>query len=247
MSTSSGETRSKAPFLARLHIALFVLLCVGSSVAATFFFLIFDLNSAWEVLIAVAVPPIVLVLARKRLRGNIDPATTDVDRQWAQYRPPLTVKRLLISAAILAAVVVALAILANGGGSDLKVETSVVGFRTQFSIQNIGSNPVTVRDLLVNDRQDCSTLSVDVPIPDDATRQRLLSQLSPYSPEQQHTIWVYGSYVQELILGRVELIARDQPQTLEVGDTFVWTTPCPSVVRLRVTTDGGTATYTFSN
>jgi hypothetical protein len=117
------------------------------------------------------------------------------------------------------------AVLRAGDNNDLKLWAA----GNSLTIQNVGSEPVTIRDLLINDRLDCSTVGVFF---------RLYSDTSKRNPDELHKFWVYGTHP---VTGM-----PNAPTTLSTGDVMNWQSPCSSVVRVQITTEKGTAAYTFN-
>jgi hypothetical protein len=58
---------------------------------------------------------------------------------------------LLIIVGVIVAAIVAISVIVSNNGPKLKVQTQA----GLLSIQNIGSNPIIIRHLSVNDRSDC--------------------------------------------------------------------------------------------
>lgn len=83
-------------------------------------------------------------------------------------------------------------------------------------VKNAGTGPVELLDVIINDRMECS-----LPLYTDKGQTQ----------EQLHRVW----------LG----VKDNKPVVLKVGDIKHFITPCPSYVRVTITTDQGSATYSF--
>jgi hypothetical protein len=71
---------------------------------------------------------------------------------WQTARPGLrSLKQLLIIVGVIVAAILVVSIILSSNGPKLKVQARV----GSLSIQNVGSEPITIRHLSVNDRPDC--------------------------------------------------------------------------------------------
>jgi hypothetical protein len=155
-----------------------------------------------------------------------------------------------------AAVVVGLALLAGLQSSD-SLDIEVRQSRPQFTnratlhITNISSSPTTVLDVLLNDRMECSMLASHV-------RSAFLEMDRTFTDADFHEMWVYtGDGVGLIMLGGLyhRKSAADlhtfrkslRPVELKTGDTRTWSSSCDSsLIRATVTTNKGSASYSFS-
>lgn len=126
-------------------------------------------------------------------------------------------------------------VMCSGNNQNLKVSATARG----LEIVNIGSAPVRILDVVVNDRDDCSTYKVTSPA---------------LSKEYLHKVWVANGgfmYLTEkggklFELGSTNHFLSDEPRTLKSGDSGYWVSYClTNYVSVKVTTDGGTSTYSF--
>jgi hypothetical protein len=186
--------------------------------------------------------------ASLRVKDREAAATADAG---SPAQPPRRrrMKPVLIGLAIVAAAVI-FVLMASDHGLDLELRSE----RGTLSIRNIGSTATKLVDVLINDRTDCSTHGVP------KAGQRQLSE------HDMHRIWLTGLPVGGLVaLSDAELnkyLSQDGdlaipilvlgapqtyrwPKVLEVGDVHYLSTPCPTIVRAKVTTDLGSSTYTF--
>jgi hypothetical protein len=163
-------------------------------------------------------------------------------------------KALLIGAGIVVVLVVATA---QGESLALKLVSSA----NSFSIQNVGTDPITILDVVVNDRDDCSTVNVErieafvhtqYATADGMAR---LDKIKKSSKEDLHKLWVFtgGSLDVQLDFSKPYIALPavigewpDKPKTLKVGDAEEWDTIC-NIVRVSVKTDRGSATYSLAN
>jgi hypothetical protein len=163
-------------------------------------------------------------------------------------------KTLFIGVEIVVVLVVATA---QGDGLALKLVSS----DNSFSIQNVGTDPITILDVVVNDREDCSTVNVErieafvhtqYATEDGMAR---LDKIKKSSKEDLHKLWVFtgGSLDVQLDFSKPYIALPSvigewpgKPKTLKVGDVEEWDTMC-NIVRVGVKTDRGAATYSFAN
>jgi hypothetical protein len=153
-----------------------------------------------------------------------------------------------------------------------------------FTIQNIGHDPVSILDIVVNDRSDCSAYTLPPDLPNEKGIQTTLDYyekqlkaldappdpryMSPYyagtidtdrrtyhglmdglqrqlalvlklKNTDLHKLWVFGGLNGNDI--------PDKPITLKVGDTHTWQTDPCNIVRVIVSTEQGSETYSFAN
>jgi hypothetical protein len=107
-----------------------------------------------------------------------------------------------------------------------------------LEIVNVGSMPTKVIDVIVNGRDDCSTIEVSDP---------------SFSKDYLHKIWVANGYFMYVGVkdGKLIRIGSDRvlttdPITLKSGDSAYWVPRCmANFVNATITTERGTATYYF--
>jgi hypothetical protein len=167
---------------------------------------------------------------------------SDAGTNWRSFRPRLTIGRLIISAGIFLALLLAVALFSGGG--DLGLEVRSEG--GSVMITNLRNDPsMPVLDIVVNNRDECSTdgaLSLCRSMPN-ATNSSFLtacSRLSRYDSHQLHMLWVHGGA--NLFSNAIPAA----PISLKIGDSHLWPTGCQRVVQVQITTNKGTATYSFS-
>ena len=145
-----------------------------------------------------------------------------------------TILKLVLSILFFVVLFVIHALL-SGSHLNITVSATVRG----LEVVNTGTDPIHVRDLIINGRDDCSTYQVNSPA---------------FSEEYLHKIWVAnGSIVYlgqkdgKLVQLGTDRILTTEPPTLKSGDAEYWIPNCDSqaYVSAKVTTDDGTATYTF--
>lgn len=126
--------------------------------------------------------------------------------------------------------VVLLLFLFSGDNLHLDVTTQ----SRLLSIKNVGSEPTIIEDIVINDRYDCSAY------PNYGKMH--------YSDGELHKLWVNGTDQNIDINDPPETTSAEaQKLTLNVGDIHHWLVPCTSVIRAKITTDKGSATYAFSS
>jgi hypothetical protein len=118
--------------------------------------------------------------------------------------------------------------------SNLKVSATVQG----LEITNVGTTPVRILDVVVNERDDCSTIGLTS---------------NTFSKDYLHKIWVADGtfmYIGEKDGSLFEIGTNRklsvEPRILKIGESAYWVPRClTNYVRVSVTTDGGTTTYSF--
>lgn len=126
------------------------------------------------------------------------------------------------------------AVMCSGNTQNLKVSLTANG----LEIVNVGTAPIRILDVIVNDRDDCSTFRGHNP---------------PFSKEYLHKAWVANGefmYMGERDGKLYEIgtnrILSTEPRTLQTGDAWNWVSYCFSkYVSATVTTDDGTVKYSF--
>jgi hypothetical protein len=173
MSTTGNTEQPAARSLAQLPISLFIILCVGLSIGGVILCAIVGSDSIPGLLLYAGIPPLVVIWIRLRSKRKAAAAKSDIGRAETRTPPPTTSeahqrpyvgeywptarprlrspKQLLIVAGVLIAAIVVIGVVLSNNGPRLKVETR----GGLLSIQNIGSEPITIRHLSVNDRSDC--------------------------------------------------------------------------------------------
>jgi hypothetical protein len=116
----------------------------------------------------------------------------------------------------------------------LELRTNPLG----LNITNTGTGAIRILDLMINERDDCSTTAVL----EDRMNRKLDNR--NLDKDYRHKIWVATG--QTLIYARhTDRPEEIKPKELHVGDVGLWSTSCDVIVRVWVTTDKGSATYTF--
>jgi hypothetical protein len=125
--------------------------------------------------------------------------------------------------------------------------------RATLHITNVGTTPTTILDVLLNDRIECSTVEPHV--------IKLFADLdNPVTPDGAHKMWVYtgdetlGSllYHHHHVTKKSAAVLRYyreslRPVELKTGDSFHWSISCNTgIVRATITTNKGSASYSFS-
>jgi len=120
-------------------------------------------------------------------------------------------------------------------GNDLNLEVTSERLQSAsvLRIRNIGPETVTVLDISINNRNECSTLP-----PFFAN----LPKLKKYDEKGLHMLWVYAPPSLESLLETPE---KMKPRELKVGDSNDWPVPCNSIVRVDISTDKGSSFYSF--
>ena len=147
----------------------------------------------------------------------------------------------------------------SGGNLNLEIRS-----RGNFlSVRNIGTEPIEITDVRINDRIECSTLSPWL------TKE--LGMDAKYGVEDMHRFWVAGlnannhyqylsdkddlrQSMQRSLAGPLEFPRRIypdvkslEPRRIAVGDTVGWQSQCASIVRVTIKTDRGSGTYSFAD
>jgi hypothetical protein len=293
-SQSEKIVTSKLPFLARLSIFPFVLLCIASSILGVIVALSFGFQSIWDGFLGIIAPPVILIYIRKKYgrravlktrqpepgapkevlfttsreaadvhEAKPQPDTTLVDEQpdasTFQQKNPLTAQpgrtpgwlgrhpvlaRVGIGIGIIIGCIVAISFFFGGGG-DLGLQvTSDSGLLKAITIRNISNDPsVQISDLMINNREECSIELVDPLCGHSGSSDfnAACSRFQNSNGDELHKLWVYGGAT--VYLNRFS----ESPIILKIGDAHSWYTSCQSIVRVSITTDRGSGTYTFGN
>lgn len=118
---------------------------------------------------------------------------------------------------------------------DIKVSVGMRG----VEVTNTGTTPVRILDVVINDRDDCSTIPM---------------KSKTFSPEHLHKVWVANGsfmYVGEKDGKLYEMGSNralsTEPRVLKPGATANWVAFCPGTnyIRARITTEAGTQTFRF--
>jgi hypothetical protein len=149
---------------------------------------------------------------------------------------------LLAPAGLLAALLLIVGLFSTGGDLGLEVRSDA------FSIMmtNLRNDPsVTILDMTINNRNECSTdatpnMCRSIPNATNPSFLAACSRISRYDPHQLHMLWVYGG------VNLFSNIVSTNPLSLKIGESHFWATACPRIVQIQITTDKGTATYSFS-
>jgi hypothetical protein len=169
------------------------------------------------------------------------PRNSDVAIKRRPPRPFFTVSRLLVSAGVFAAILLAI-VFFNGGDLGLEVRS----YGGNIVITNLKNEPSTaILDIVINNRDECSTegtLSFCQSAPNAKSPYFLAacSRLAKYDQRQLHMLWVFGGA--DVFVNTFAAA----PVSLKIGDHHSWPTACPRIVQVQITTDRGTATYSFS-
>jgi hypothetical protein len=117
-----------------------------------------------------------------------------------------------------------IALVAINSDDDLGLELQVKSFPlgSLLTIKNTGTGPTHILDVSINDREECSIFPYG-------------QFQDQYSKAQIHQSWVNGD---------VPSSRAPMAKELRVGDSISLEPPC-GVVRVTVTTDRGTETFSF--
>lgn len=144
-------------------------------------------------------------------------------------------KKLFIGIGVIVASIIVIASLSNGdadGDDNLQLSSEPFLIGTHLLIRNIGENPVTIYDLIVNGRAECST-SMSSFVSKDLT------------DEEKHITWVTsGDQNLNLTSADTQMLKRI---VLKTGDFHMWLSPCASIVLVKVKTDSGISEYKLEN
>lgn len=149
------------------------------------------------------------------------------------------VKRILIGVATIIGIITIVSFL---GRNDVELEATtrpIMGVVSQLSLKNIGSKPIVITDIMINDRQDCS-------------RQRAYDNerevFAIYNNDEIHKLWLHNVRVPADMTNPTKKkdINGLNAISLDIGDSYSVVSPCTSIVRASVDTDQGLATYSFS-
>jgi hypothetical protein len=220
------------------------------------------------VLAGLFLPVYWLIARRRKQRPQIEPRLSTPPRREAEAPPaargyelitdvpssvvtspaapqrmqlPTTVKWILGATSALVALVIIVALL-SGDNLELQV-TSSRSPSGILRVTNTGSSPTTILDVIINDRMECSIID-DYHIIHYGKLDETLTN------DDWHKIWVYrpgypyGSAGTPAAFSAFRKSLR--PVELKVGDTANWFTRCNSIVRATITTNKGSASYSFS-
>jgi hypothetical protein len=144
-------------------------------------------------------------------------------------------KKVMIGLAIVTGLLIVVGLLSGG---DLGLEVRAFPDNT-LVVKNIGNQPIKVIDMVVNQRQDCSAVA-----PIELKEGLLIRQA--YDVEERHKFWVNGFNYQRVAPFENRISSVNPPTELNVGDTRRWQALC-NIVRVTVTTDKGSETYSFTH
>jgi len=113
--------------------------------------------------------------------------------------------------------------------ADLGLKVSKAG--PGLTIQNVGTGPIEIKDITVNDRPDCTTIRLHT----HALPRAAAEFKTAYG--DGHTAW----FVEQAVVVLLPWASRDK-KILQVGDKKTWDQAC-DVVRATVKTDRGTETF----
>ncbi|MGD0023026.1 MAG: hypothetical protein ABSC37_00165 [Xanthobacteraceae bacterium] len=174
------------------------------------------------------------------------------DNPYSQYK--LNPKKVFLGAAIIGAIFLVSEFSCQGDYLGLKLSYD----KPALIIQNAGTEATTIIDLIINDRDECSTYSeqdVELEIQDilrwgilsNEYKAELIAKLNEIKKHKEdlHKLWIHnlGLFLTNIMPPNV---ANLDPITLKVGDIARWFSPC-NVVRVNVKTDRGSTTYSFAN
>ena len=125
-------------------------------------------------------------------------------------------------------------------GLELKVNSII----NSVSIKNVGSKPTKILDLDINNSDDCTIF-----------KGWAGTQISPaygYDKQDLHKFFVYQGFHQfkgstNLLTQYEELVHTQTPIVIDIGDSDIWVATCSTnIVRVTVTTERGSATFSFT-
>jgi hypothetical protein len=144
-------------------------------------------------------------------------------------------KRVIIGLALVTGLLIVVGLLSN---TELDLE--VRAFPGNFLlIKNIGTQPIKVLDIMVNERLDCSVVAPIEPI------EGLFIKRT-YDVQERHKLWVNGFNYQRAAPFENQITSINPPTELNIGDSRRWQALC-NIVRITVTTDIGSETYSFTH
>ena len=144
-------------------------------------------------------------------------------------------KKIMIGLALVIGLLIVVGLLSGG---DLGLEVRAFQDNT-FVVKNIGNQPIKVIDLVVNERQDCSAVA-----PIELKEGLLIRQT--YDVQERHKFWVNGYNYQRVAPYENRISSINPPTVLNIGDSRRWQALC-NIVRVTVTTDKGSETYSFTH
>ena len=167
---------------------------------------------------------------------------TTVEPQGPKRR---TFPKLLLGIAIVAAGFLLVAMLSSGA-QNLKVSVRESGEVRELTVVNTGNDPIHIQDVMINGRDDCSRYKL---FDTDLVRM----DEAKYPNGYLHKLWVadgqpiyFGERNGQLINAWSGRPLSAEPIELKTGDSASWLSHCDSqIVNATVTTESGTANYTF--
>jgi len=126
---------------------------------------------------------------------------------------------------------------------DLALELKVNSFNNSVAIKNIGVKPTKILDLDINNSDDCTLF-----------KNWGDNQFNPGNEDGKrdlHKFFVYKGFRQfkgltGLLEQYQEIVHSQTPIILDIGDSDIWGATCsPNIVRVTVTTERGSATFSF--
>jgi hypothetical protein len=143
-------------------------------------------------------------------------------------------KKIIIGLALVTALLIVVVLFSS---TDLDLEVRAFPDNI-FVIKNIGTQPIDVLDILVNERLDCSAIA-----PIELKEGFLIKQ--PYGVQERHKFWVNGFNYQRVAPFENQIDSINPPTALNIGDSRRWQALCN--MRVTVTTDTGLETYSFTH
>jgi hypothetical protein len=134
-----------------------------------------------------------------------------------------------------------------GSDQGIDVKSDNMFGTDHIIITNIGTSPTKIVDIIVNNRDDCSS------VPNFDSSLNLDRNL--YTKDELHKLWVLGQSpsVRWANTGDVDMKAKKTDYRsfknieLNIGDSHSWPVSCVSLVRVNIVTDKGSGTYSFSS
>jgi hypothetical protein len=143
-------------------------------------------------------------------------------------------KKTIIGLALVVGLLIVVALL-----SDRTPELEVRAFpNNSLVIKNVGTQPIKITDVLVNERLECSAIS-----PIELTERFFIKK--SYNVDERHKLWVSGFSYQQVGPLQNQISSINPPTEPDVGDSQRWQALC-NIVRVTVTTDKGSETYSFT-
>src|SRR5262245_30853324 len=145
-------------------------------------------------------------------------------------RYEMTMIQAGIGARTIRAALMVLTIAAMGCDLASAQDLRVIADGMDFRIQNRDTGPVTIKDILVNDRDDCSTF-------DDIFLRTFPEVRGKFDKQTLHRLWVM-----DWVPGSDP--SKSEYRQLQIGEERKWRAACGGeIIRIKIDTDKGSSTY----